>query len=494
MRALDSLTVCLTTFHRSDRLERALESVWRAGVRRVTIAAPDPDDSTLDTIASFGLREWISFDVRTTTEDVGCNATWLLAAYACRTKRLILLHDDDCLAQEFGEVYDEVIAPALDSRGAGFVSWNAELKHDDGKTEPCTYWDGPSTLMPSEHLLKIVAGRDRLSLSPVVSVLNRTILIRACGEAQETLRGNHSLERPGMLLGTEILVYMRHIQYFKRWLYLDKVLSFYGKHPGSGTVQAQKLGHEMMLRMGYNVARDQGSSPAPEPKARLLLVYSAYEPKDEETKERQRLARFSWDWHFNNSDVIELPFKGESLPKIRDILDYACAHALPEDIIVYANADAGLTTAAPERIIEGIKKGNGITCCANRRIVPIPGRLYKSVANCKAPGGVEVFAMTPAWWKAHRDRMPDMFIGREAWDSCLCALAEEWADGRMDVIHEPDDRLKSKAHTDDVCWHQEHPSEWAMRRTGESHQDHNRKLAHMFFEQRADTKQADLLK
>ena len=299
---------------------------------------------------------WWWLTARNTVRTLAATTLGCSRLTALKTKRIVLLHDDDTLAPEFGEAYENVIAPAMDKREAGFVSWSAALKFDDGRMEPCPYWDGQSTLMPSHHLLKVVGARGRLSLSPIVSVLNRAVLIRACKEAGEMLTRNGSLERPGMLLGTEILVYMRHIQQFRRWLYLDRALSFYGAHDGSGTVQAQKNGHELILTGGYDLARDLGECPPIEPTPRLILVYSYYTPEDEETISRHELAQASWRFHFNSCDVIELKYHSPGIPKIRDVLDYACSMALPEDIVVYANADAGLTTLAPERIIAGVQR------------------------------------------------------------------------------------------------------------------------------------------
>ena len=466
MSALDGLTVCITAHHRPERLVRCIASAKEAGVKNIVTACGE---------------EW--------GEDIGCNNTWMVAAYRASTKRILVLHDDDTLDPSFGKAYKEVIAPAMDRGEAGFVSWNASHKLDDGTIEPCPYWEGPSTLMPSHHLLRVVGQMGRLSLSPIVSIFNRAVLIRACKEANDTLTGSQSILRPGMTLGTEILVYLRHIQAFKRWLYLDKVLSYYGKHAGSGTVQAQKANDEKTLIAGYDLARVQGSQFTPAPRPRLLMVYSAHAPKDEDTIARNKAARFSWDFHFSTAEMVEVPFEQDGLPKIRDILDHACALALPEDIVVYANLDAGLTTTAVEKLTEGLARGNGVTFCGNRSLYPQPRRLYKSILQCKPMGGIDIIAMTPAWWKLHRDRMPDMFIGREAWDNCFQALAMEWADGyaSADIMFAPGRWRESKAFTDDVCWHTEHAPRWQQERESDTSR-HNREMAMAFFASRGNTK------
>ena len=475
---LDSLTACVTTFRRPDWLAKCIESVKAARITNIVVADGEECGS-----------------------DIGCNNTWLTAAYRAKTKRVLLLHEDDSLSPDFGQVYETIIAPCLDKRDAGFASWDAETLFEDGHTEPCPYWQGSKNLvLPSKQFEKCILSGGNLTHSPAVSVFNRTILIRACKEAAERLISNVSLERPGMIYGTELLVYLRHCQAFKRWLHVPKVLSYYGSHAGSGTVKAQRGGYVEKLTKGYELARNYGRLPPPIPTPRLLLVHSVYQPKDPETIERMKAAQKSWAFHFATGEVLDFPYYAKSMPKITEVLDYAAQFALPEDIIVYANEDAGLTTHAVERIIAGIDKGRGVTCCGNRNMETGTERLYKNLTNLRSPGGTEVIAMTPAWWKVHREKMPEMFIGREGWDSVFNALAEEWADGAKEVTTDPDDWLRSRAHTDNVCWHVDHFSEWQKDRLGQrgkpmsESQKFNRDVARDFFLKRADHKMLDMLK
>lgn len=466
---MHDLTVCVTTYQRPERLAKCLASLKAAGIENVVVCDGE----------EYG-------------GDLGCNNTWMVAAYRARTSRVILMHDDDELAPEFGEVYRTIIKPAMDDGKAGFVSWSAAHKHDDGKIVPCPYWEGPSTLMPAQNLLNVIGRAGGLSLSPTVSVLNRSILIRACKEANDKLTGGVSILRPGMTLGTEILVYLRHIQTFKRWLYLDKVLTYYGHHEGSGTVMAQRQNKEQVLVDGYDAAKVIGLAPKSEARPRLILTYSRFDPKDAETNLRNAAARASWDFQINSGELIECPYDCDGLPKIRDILDHVCAMALPEDIIVYANQDAGMTTHAPERLISGVSRGLGVTLCGNRSF---HAGLHRSILQGKPMGGIDIIAMTPQWWRAHRDKMPDMFIGREAWDNCFQALAMEWTDGRAsgDIMFSPSRWPESKAYTDDVCWHVEHVPAWQNERQSES-SVWNRDLALAFFKERGNTKALECLK
>jgi hypothetical protein len=440
------------------------------------------------------IPEGVSAEIIRLPQSVGCNETWMTAAYHSRTKRVLILHDDDTLAPEFGPAYSTILAPALDERKAGFVSWKPELKSDDGKTEPCAYWEGDSMLMPSEELLKVVNVRGRLSLSPVVSIFNRTVLIRACKEAQEKLTGNASILRPGMTLGTEILVYLRHIQTYKRWLYWNQILSYYGKHDGSGTVEAQRVRRDMVLGAGYDVARDIGMARASEPTPRLILVHAPYEAKNMDEDFRNRKAASSWRFHVEAGMMLDFPYYEKGLPKFHAVIDHAAKFALPEDIIVYVNEDAGLTTHATERIIEGVNRGRGVTCLGTRSVDVDDSTLLKDLLRFKQPGGIDAVAMTQQWWAVHRGKMPDMFIGREAWDACFAALAQEWADGRaLSEIGAPDLWPTSRAHTDNVCWHRPHVGAWQQERFSDT-QKYNREQARIFFAERNHANALAILK
>lgn len=136
MNPIENLTVCVTSFRRASHLERALHSIRQAGIGRVAIAAVEPTEDVVAVIRRFQAMAWISFDHVAIDDDIGCNATWMVAAYQARTERIIILHDDDVLKPAFGEHYAELIDPVLSSRMAGFATWEAELTFDDYRTEP----------------------------------------------------------------------------------------------------------------------------------------------------------------------------------------------------------------------------------------------------------------------------------------------------------------------------------------------------------------------
>lgn len=499
---MDDLTVCITSFRRTKHLERCIRSLAQAGVTRIVIAAAEPDEDVKRIVTHYReSRPWTSFDVVDVDQDIGCNDLWALAAYRSRTERIIIMHDDDCLNEAFGNAYVNTIKPALDSREAGFVSWRADLIFDDGSHQPTDYFNGPTRLMPAIELAsKILLPRNRLSLSPVVSILNRGVVIDACREAWQKLTAPECYERPGMLLGTELVVYQRHCEKFPKWMYVHEILSHYGSHVGSGTVRAQNEGHTWKLIAGYNKARELWSTPVGPLDPKIIFVYWRHDSNDEDETLRNHNAYLTWKFHFNESTFIECPTDAtevrrttcgmgdaRELPYIKDLFDYGCKFARPQDIVVYCNRDIGLTVDAYQRIVEGVKRGNGVTVCPRRRIDPLPGRMYRDLRNCWADGGFDVMAVTPQWWKQHRGKMPDMAAGAEAWDTVFRCLAEEWIDrnGQPTPIVRLDWQ-NSKAYTDHVAWHKNHYSNWIAERLTAPRQIHNRALALEFFRSRGN--------
>lgn len=494
---LDHLTVAITNFRRPEFLTRCLRSVLVAGCRRVVVASVEPDEHTREIIEGFRGSGWLSFDVAYAKDDIGCNDTWQLAAYHSRTKRIIILHDDDTLNAEFGKAYTETIAPAMDRDPTLFATWRADLLFTDGRHEPTDFWSGPTRIQPSRDLLKVVAARKRLSLSPIISVFDRQTVIHACKEAQQALVHPDCYHRPGMLLGTEIVAYMRHIQKYPKWLYVDKVLSHYGSHEGSGTIRAQEDGHMQVLWAGYDRARAQSELPKPVMPPRIIFVYYENAVTDPDELARNAVARYTWDYHFSQGRVIEMPVQPGDLlrssapikdtrivPFFKDLFEWGVAHAMPEDIVVYCNRDIGLTSQAVPLLIQGVARGRGVTCCPRRWLHPKPGRMYLDLVNCRPDGGFDAFAVTPAWWQGNRDKLPDMLIGREAWDTVFRAVAEEWADQSpraRQLAGNPAAWLRSKAYTDHVCWHRSHQSNWIQERLTAPGQLLNRRLAREFF-------------
>ena len=231
-----------------------------------------------------------------------------------------------------------------------------------------------------------------------------------------------------------------------------------------------------------------------------ILPYGA--SPDADLQERERVAQASWDQHtgLKLNEIPEIRMRDyeltpedfdrlgpDGLPYVRDVFDLGCLQ-YRTDVVAYINADCGLTTKAPERIAAGVKHGGGVTVSPRRCFKPDPGKTYESVLEHPADGGFDLMAFTPDWWRAHRLAMPNMVIGREAWDTVFRELAEESADELSvvpgDFCMTPEQWSRSLAYTDDVIYHAPHLSPWQRERTRSESQLYNRSLAKAFFAHR----------
>ena len=484
----ERLTVCITSFKRYTYLERAIKSCYDAGIERVVVVTMAPDSAVLNLLKRFqqyAPAGWLSWTALET--DLGCNELWLQCAYRSETERLIILHDDDYLDPSFGDVYRKELSPRM-SEGR-MVTWRARNKWDNGKWATADYvgsMTGVAGSVPMESFHKIILDPQRLSLSPIVTIFRKTPLIRALKECAENLTRPESFWHPEMLLGTEIVAHYRNSQAAKGWFYWDTVLAYYGTHDESGTMKALKTKQTDVLHRGYNLARTYcRENPVPKKvQPRIIFVFNDY-PATGDAKRRNDYAMSTWSPHFNSGEMLPLTVSDAALPRtsadvgddkpvpyIKDLFDLGAAMAQEEDIIVYANRDICLTQDAAEKIRESVAGSNGI-CCAIRRNIyrPLqPGKIYKTVLNCWPDNGIDLFAVTPKWWREHREKIPDLLIGREAWDAVFRWMAaDELPAGSTAFL------------MDDVIYHEFHDSMWIKERTTNKGQLHNRELARKFF-------------
>lgn len=475
---MQDLTVCITSFQRPQYLKRAVRSCLDAGIQKVVVFAMEPDGETAELLATYGKNS--SVDCYQLPHDLGCNELWLQAVYRASTERVIVLHDDDLLLPWFGGMYSSIIAPALDD-GVGFASWRGHVRTDDGKIRATEYFQGPTRELPSSELAAVVAREGRLSLSPVVSVFNRSVLIHALKEADEQL---DCYLHPWMLLGTEIVAYLRHCEAFPRWLYVDRVLSCYGSHEGSGTVQAEQRNETRVLAKGYDVARDYCKGRVPNSVARQPKLILSTVP----LSEGEQIPVEAMDRWMNAARTVMLLENMGSLlciappalmpVKLRDILDDAARYAMPEDIIAYANNDLALTLTLPELVRDCVQKCG--VCVAWRRTMRFhPDQNFISVRNGLKDGGVDFVAVSPAWWKEHREKIPDMYVGRNFWDFVFRTYAERATNGAC--------------YLDDGTYHYPHPSYLDRNGLRDEAQQHNFVAAKEFFQGIGDMKTLGLL-
>lgn len=490
-----NLTVVVTNFGRAKFLRRCLDSVVKAGCWRIVVSSMKPGSDELDVIKDFQGRGGIEFDVITCPHDLGINELWLRGLYYAATPYVLILHDDDYLDPKFGTHWANDIEPQLETNDCGFASWRGAVAWEGGDVEESRYILGETRVMGSSNLSKILLTPGQLPVSPVVSVFRRDDAIQFLKEANECNRDHEQFTRPNMMLGNELLLYLRVCEKWRRWFYLDKALTYYGAHEGSETVHNNTPERREKFLKGYDKTRALFRSKRAmsyRPKPRLLHVANIYEPKDAQTKRRVSVALDTWKRLYEFGQLLPFPVTDtmlgrssktelndtRTLPYLKDMFDWSCRFAQPEDIVIFSNSDVGVVQDLPQRILAHFE-------CPTRGAdfgwrhnfyAPIDDVMIRVDHGFK-DGGVDLVAFKPWWWQKYRDYMPDMIVACEAWDWVMRLLVEEahpgMGVGMSDLIfHE---------------WHDPIRSTLAGFRSTNPGQVHNIRLARDFFVARANT-------
>lgn len=185
--------------------------------------------------------------------------------------------------------------------------------------------------------------------------------------------------------------------------------------------------------------RSPGSVPANQPPivlparpGKIYHCFTAYQPKDADTRRRNTVAQRTW----KDQPWIEVPIKDADLPRmfredgrawpyIKDLFDLATKDRDPEDIVVYTNADIHVRSDTCRQIREAMKTSQAIYGYRRdfvRLLRPLRDAEYERGENyC----GSDIKAFRVGWWRANRDQMADMVLGGEAWDPMIRLLIDQ---------------------------------------------------------------------
>lgn len=484
------LTVVVTNFKRPDFLKRCLESAANAGCDNFVVSSFCPDEKVLEVLRGFSTRPNIRLRTTLSQTDFGVTELWLRGLYYAPTEYVLVLHDDDYLDPAFSEVYRREILPQLNA-GVGLASWRGVMDQRDvtGDTPTlveCDYFSGPTRVLGTGALSKVLLDRRAGPVSPVVSIWRRSVAITALKEALQRLSRAECFSRPGMMLGQEVLTYLRHCEKFASWFYVDRVLTYYGAHEGSesGRLQMEnKVVSEQIPKTNH--ARDaflQLRGYAVKPERRFLLTRSLYESKDPEEQRRNAHATATWSFHEALGEFLNFPVTDDMLlrsskdvgdvravPFLTDLLDYAMSYARPEDVVLLANTDTCITSDGFEKLRHVFSDPSlGATFAYRHNIRGKLSGLRKDAREGHVDGGVDLIALTPKWWADHRPYFPDMLLACEGWDWVMRLLIEE-STGRGGIQN--------------LIYHEWHDPVWRERKVRQQNpgQRYNRNLMRNFF-------------
>ena len=484
------LTVLVTNFGRADKLHACLDSLTKAGIGNVVVSTTCPDDSVRAALTEFK-EKFLSFLVVSTDLDFGNNEAWLRGAYHVRTKYMLIMHDDDRLEPEFGSVYKELIQPNLE-RGVGIASWHGRAEYPDGTSKFPKYHEGPTQVLSSGVLTRHLLRENGHPVSPVVSVFRRSDVIRGLKEAAEVLNDASSFTRPTMMLGNELLMYLRAAERHHSWLFINKVLSVYGAWEGSETVKQTRGPRSTKAFLdGYNFARQvflktRGSTVKTKP--RLIHVYSHHEPTDEGSIRRYKAASRTWKFQHDLGNMLSFAVGDTSprtsdkivgdkraLPFVSDLIQVGVNIATPGDLVCMTNNDTCLTRGFTDWMrSHPIDAGYVVRHDFFHPIEPTTAVLTNIDNLGRRHCGADLLTVTPRWWNEHREIFPDMFLGYEAWDLIARELFQETQPNAPHV------------ELPDMVYHEYHATFWSDQKNRYSHpaQLYNLRIAKNFYRSR----------
>ncbi len=487
----DSLTVVVTNFGRAEMLSRCLNSVIHAGIRNIVVSSFCAGPDEMRVIQQFAGIPGVNLTASVLPHDLGVNELWLRGLYKATTKYVLILHDDDWLNPCFKLAWPELSAHL--EAGCGLVSWKGDQHNPDGKVVHCEYFSGDTRVLSTAALTEVLMRENSGPISPVVSIFRRADAIRFLKEAGDKLRNPQSFTRPSMVLGNELLLYLRICEKYESWFYYAKALTNYGAHAGSETYSHTLAGKEKQFCAAYNIIRDYFSSHRAltfRPTGRLLHFWSTHTSKDAETERRNRFAEHTWDLHYALGDVIPFPITdamlsrssktevGDTrpLPYLKDILNWGAEVAQPEDLVIFTNMDTCVTPDLPRQLRDTFtfRKLTAGFAWRHNFYTPITTQLRVCDQGFK-DGGVDLVAFYPEWWREVREYMPDMLLACEAWDWCLrLIVAESQPDCQTDI--------------DNLIYHEWHDAPWrdSTFRLMNPGQVVNRRLGKNFFVKRSE--------
>lgn len=146
-----------------------------------------------------------------------------------------------------------------------------------------------------------------------------------------------------------------------------------------------------------------------------------------------------------------------ALPFLRELLDIGVWYAKLYDIVCFTNDDVLFAPGLTDTLLH-------VEHCAwasRHEFIRLPVQpTCLDIIGGRKHCGADLFAFTPAWWRAHRRDYPDMVVGCEAVDLVMRKLMA--ATGGVE-LH------AALAHEEHASWWQTHRGDPAAR--------HNRQLA-----------------
>lgn len=429
------ITVVITNFKRPDRVKNAFNSCINAGVGNIVVSSSGCD-SELSKVHNTFKKQNRNVIIESIEDDRGCNEMWLRGVKKVMTPWVHILHDDDSLNPDFLSV-----EKILDAK-PGFVHWSAIQKDDNGQIlntlSSCP--NQSEGMYDSKQLIPIMFKYGGLSVTPVNGLFHTIDIDKILTECESLCSGEFNY-RPNMMIGNDLLIWLRSIEKYEKYYWIPRALTSLGYWNGSTTVNSC-----YDLTPFYDKMRDYFWShplldvkvPKPIkpifPNTRIIHCVERHTGSKEE-EERKITAFKSWEYIYQHKGVIPAHYKdyerdsaciGETrkLPFLKDVLSYGISLANPNDIILFTNDDTIIHPRLPD-LLRRVMSNRGATMshrCEYKGInfdEVLNVRMFKEGTK---HWGRDLFAFTIPWLRDHWDRIPDYVMGAPFWDLILTVL------------------------------------------------------------------------
>lgn len=239
------LTVVITNFQRPDFLWSAFDSCLAAGHTNIVVTSSGAT-SAVEEVHRKIQKRLPSAVIVSERSDSGSNTNWLRGIEATRSEWVQILHDDDRLLSGHRCVLDHLST-------ADFLCWDAET-HGNAVHKFVRPFPGLTPgVHPTTELRPMLLG-NRLSPSPVAGCFPRHFLIDTLRQCDSW--GPEFYYRGKLLVGNDLLIWLRASVVFNSFSFLGQPLISYGNHPGSATVASLTKGDQKLMQI-YNRVRTQ---------------------------------------------------------------------------------------------------------------------------------------------------------------------------------------------------------------------------------------------
>jgi hypothetical protein len=461
-KPVSDVTVVITNYQRADMLWDAFESTRKAKVANVVISSSGAN-SAVAAVHDRIRKAMPSVVISSRNDDGGCNENWLRGVSLSKTARTTILHDDDLLLP----TYEKVVAGEFP---ADVIHWDG-AKHTPKGPFPGNYITAgtlPQGIYPITYLYQFLLNPQANTLSPVCGCFPTDHIISTLEECDKQF-GSWAFLRPTMMVGNDLLLWLRACQKYRTFHYSHEPFCSYGHHAGSASYD-DATKQRMKLLPIYKATRDYFIGTIP----KMVHCINRFLPSDPANRARISNAAASWDIGYHYEFIVprhqwawkrDATSIGEKVPTpfLRDILTRAMNESTSrQDIIVLTNDDTIVNQYFWFEALDKLKaRGAG---CSFRRNITASDQINCWLYPEKPPGvqhcGRDAFFFTQEWLRENLSKIPDYIVGFCDWDSTLAMLIR-LSNGHKSTLAEfsvehPSSEIQSR-----FIYHVDHSANWA---------------------------------